>query len=348
MQDIDVRTGQPEMIIDLHEDVADYCMIKAGTEDDFSRDVERRQADLPKYRKAGIAIVVCSLFPLTRTWNPQLSSRLAAGYGEGAQRAYIASNPQGIALEQLKIYYRMLGAFPNSLRIVQQRVDLEEAVNRRKLGFLICLEGTEALEDVSDLEVFSRLGLRAVGLTWNYDTRYASSCMTKKDYGLTSEGERLVREANERGIIIDLAHSSKKTMQDVLAISKQPVMISHANYAPMNPHARNVDEEVLEGVCENGGVMGFTMITSTIGPTPDLDTLAKHILSVQERFGSDIIAIGTDYLGIERTPRGLENVTTLPALLTRLAVLGMKNDELSKLAHQNAYRLIENNAQAWR
>ncbi len=243
----------------------------------------------------------------------------------------------GIALEQMKVYYQMSKTFADSFRIIQHRTDLEGSVKSRRLGFLVCLEGTEALEDVSGLDGLYRLGVRAVGFTWNYDTKFAASCMSKKDYGLTGDGERLVGEANERGVVLDLAHSSKATMLDALALSKRPVMISHANYSRVHPHTRNVDDVMLEALGRNGGVMGFTLINETIGPKPGLNSLAQHIISVRERFGPDILAIGTDYLGIIETPAGLEDITKLKDLSSKLATLGMSEDEIQKLAWKNPH-----------
>ena len=335
-----------ELIIDLHEDVAEYCMAEGERNKEFSKDIEGRQADFPKYKRAGVGIVVASLFPLIRTYNPELSEQMTAMYGGGGI-AYTAKAPTAIALEQLKIYSRMTEAFPNTFHIIQHQTDLERSAREEQLGFLICLEGTEPLEDPSDLETFRKLGLRAIGLTWNYDTRYAASCMSKKDYGLTGDGEELVKKANEKGIIVDLAHSSKTTMLDVLNLAREPVMISHSNYALVQPHARNTDDNVLEALKQNGGVIGFTFVTSTLGTNPELDTVTKHILSVQDRYGSDILAIGTDYLGISTTPTGLENIGKLPNLITRLADLGMNKRDIRKLAWENAYRVFEENAKRW-
>ncbi len=317
-----------------------------GVGNDLSKDIVGRQVDFPKWRKAGAGVVVASVYPLVRTWNPRLSAILSKAYGLTVP-AHIAKGSIGIALEQMKVYYEMSRTFPDSCRLIQHRSDAEQSVKSGPLGFLICLEGTEALEDVSDLEIFYRLGIRAVGFTWNYDTRFAASCMSKKDYGLTGEGEQLVDDANRMGVILDLAHSSKATMLDVLALSKLPVMISHANYSGVRPHVRNVDEEVLEALRQNGGVMGFTLINQTIGPEPGLEGLAQHILSVRGRFGPDNLAIGTDYLGIIKTPVGLENITKLNGLFEKLKSLGMSDDELRKLAWQNAYRMIEQNANRW-
>jgi membrane dipeptidase len=212
---------------------------------------------------------------------------------------------------------------------------------------MLCLEGADALEDSSDLEILYKLGLRALSITWNHDNRYGSSCMSKKDYGLTGEGERLVHQANEIGVVIDLAHSGRRTALDTLSISTRPVMISHANYQKVHPHVRNVDDEVLEALKKNGGVIGFTMIRDTIGPDANLDGLAQHILAVSKSFGPDIVAIGTDYLGIERGPAGLEDVSKLVDLLTKLGSMGMTESEIRKLAWENAYRVLTQNAKLW-
>jgi len=334
-------------VIDLHEDVSSYNMTESSLKNDFSKDVSGRQADFPKYQKAGATVIVAAIFSLIRTWNPQLSNYLGAGYGDSSP-ALISRSPTANALEQFKVYYQMSRTFSDFFQIIWNRNDLEDSVKSRRLVFILCLEGAEALEDVSDLEIFYRLGLRAVGLTWNFDTRYASSCMSKKDYGLTGEGEQLVEEANDHGVIVDLAHSSKATMLDALALSRRPVMISHANYAGIQPHARNVDDQVLEALVGNGGVIGFTMINSTIGPKPSVESLAEHIIAVRNRFGSDLLAIGTDYLGISTTPAGLEDITKLSDLFARLSALGMSKDEIANLAWKNAYRVFERNAETWR
>jgi membrane dipeptidase len=253
-----------------------------------------------------------------------------------------------IAIEQFKIYHQLFRSFPNHLIPISTLGDIENSVKSDRVELLLSLEGADALEDSSDLDIVYRLGMRALGITWNYDNRYGSSCMSKKDYGLTGEGERLIKLANEMGVVIDTAHSGKRTTLDTLSTSNSPVVISHANYDGVHPHIRNVDDEVLEALKTNGGVVGFTMIRDTIGPEPTLESLAKHIIAVGDRFGSDILAIGTDYLGIERTPTGLEDVTKLVDLLDKLHSLGMTEDSIRKLAWKNAYRVLAQNAKLWR
>jgi membrane dipeptidase len=333
-----------ERVIDLHEDLSNYFMTQR---DAALTGREGGQADLPKYAKAGVALIVAAIFPLVQTWNPRVSAMLSRGYGSPSP-AQVPRSPFMIAVEQFKIYYELFRSFPDHLHQINTLSDIETSVKSNRLGLLLCLEGAEALEDSSDLEVMYRLGVRALGITWNHDNRYGSSCMSKKDYGLTGEGERLVNQANDMGILIDLAHSGKRTALDTLSISTSPLMISHSNYQGVHAHVRNVDDEVLEALKANGGVMGFTMIDDTIGSDPTLENLAKHIMAVSERFGSDILAIGTDYLGMERTPKGLEDVSKLVDLLGKLRGMGMGNDRIRKLAWENAYRVLTQNARLWR
>lgn len=332
------------MIIDLHEDISEYFMTQSGAS---LNEREGGQADLPKYVKAGVRLVVAAIFPLIRSWNPSVSQLLSSGYGSPSS-AQVPRSAFMIAIEQFKIYYQLFHSFPNELIPVNALSDIESSVKSNRLGFLLCLEGADALEDSSDLQVLYRLGLRALGITWNHDNRYGSSCMSKKDYGLTGEGERLIHHANETGIVIDLAHSGKRTAVETLSISTRPVMISHANYQRVHTHVRNVDDDVLEALKANGGVMGFTMINSTIGSDPTLENLAQHILAVSNSFGSDILAIGTDYFGIDKPPRGLEDITKLVDLLGKLRSMGMTDGEIRKLSWENAYRVLTQNAVLWR
>jgi membrane dipeptidase len=86
--------------------------------------------------------------------------------------------------------------------------------------------------------------------------------MSKKDCGLTSEGEKLVKLANSLGIIIDLAHTRKKTVINVCNLSRKPVIASHANVKILKDHMRDLDEEEIEATVRTNGVIGITAIGS--------------------------------------------------------------------------------------
>ncbi|MEL9991664.1 MAG: membrane dipeptidase [Thermoproteus sp.] len=306
------------MIYDLHEDISYYYFVERKSE--FDVDEAGRQSDLPKLKRAEVDLVFASIFPI--------------------RYSSLGASPAGskeTSLEMFKIIYRL--ATRHEITIVERAADL----NRSGLKFLISLEGADALDEPEDLLLYYRLGLRAVGITWNLDNKYGASCMTKRDYGLTAYGVELVELANRLGVVIDLAHASKNTALDVLYISKKPVVISHANVAAVYKTNRNVDDEVLEALKRNGGVIGLTAIPSTIGGDGSVRDLVRHALYVKETFGAELLAIGSDALGVDRMAVGMESIDKLPIFLDLLRSAGFSEDEIEGIAYKNAKRVIEAN-----
>ena len=142
------------------------------------------------------------------------------------------SSSRSIVLDQVKTYYNIARRY--NITIIEDRVGLEHVAlsNEWRLGFILQhLEGADPLGDPGDLELLYRLGVRSLGLTWNWDNKYAASCTTRRDYRLTPLGEELVKEAERLGVIVDLAHASDKAALDVVNVVKKPVVISHGRAA---------------------------------------------------------------------------------------------------------------------
>ena len=336
-------------IIDLHEDIA-YFLQRGSREmiRDFDRDIEGRHGDIPKYKRSGVGLVFSAIFPALETWDPIKAERLGRLYGRAADLLSPIFLGMSIVWEQAKIYYRLEEIYRDHIKIIRSKSDLENFLSSDKIMLLISLEGSDSLTEPYDLHLLYRLGVRSIAITWNYSNKYGSSCMSRRDYGLTDEGEELVREANELGVILDVSHASKRTALDVAEISKEPIIASHSNYSGIIKHPRNIDDDVLEIIKKKGGVVGFTLIRSTIGGEESLKDLARHIIEVKERYGSDVIAIGTDYFGISKTPEGLDNISKIPDLFKYLADKGFSENDLRKLAYENALRVIMRNAEKWR
>ena len=254
-----------------------------------------------------------------------------------------------LALQHFLTYYDLVRTNSGSLELMITAEDLQEPFQAGKTGFLISMEGAEALEDVEDLNLLYRLGLRSLQLTWNFDNRYSASCMSKKDYGLTGDGEFLLEMCNELGVIIDMAHASKKATVEALGLSRLPLIVSHSNSRSVYDHVRNLDDEELELLKKNDGVMGVDLISPTIAESATISSLATHIMHIRNSYGSDVIAIGTDYFGLLSTePReGLEDITKLRKLWDELLGKGLSEEEVEKISFRNALRVIERNAESW-
>jgi membrane dipeptidase len=206
----------------------------------------------------------------------------------------------------VKTYYSLVASQPRDLLLIRSREDIGECMGiagkkRKKTGLLMVLEGAEALEDTSDIQILYNLGLRSLGFTWNYDTRYAASCMSRKDYGLTGEGQALLEQMNDLGVIVDLSHASKRAAMETFRSSRLPVLVSHANAKAVFNCARNLDDQVLDALKTNHGVVGFVFATEMIGGSGDVNELVRHIMYVYENYGPDLPAIGSDYFGLGDT-----------------------------------------------
>ncbi len=343
---------KPPALIDLHEDISLYY-VSGGAHQrfpcaDFAEDLKGRHGDIPKFRMANVRLIFSSMAPLVYTISPRRVNQQSRGY-EIQVRALKIRSPTLLALEHLMVYNDLMRMHPRRIKLTLTERDII-GLKPNMTGFLVAMEGAEPLEDVEDLHLFYRLGLRSLQLTWNFDNKYAASCMSKKDYGLTGDGEDLVRLCNELGVIIDLSHASKKTVIETLSLSKLPVVVSHANASGVRKHTRNLDDEELEALGRNEGVIGFNLISPTIGERATAKELARHIMYVYEKNGGEILAIGTDYFGLGDVPEpdGLEDITKFGNLWDALLSANLTQAEIERIASKNALRVIRANAKHWK
>ena len=188
--------------------------------------------------------------------------RLREG-GVGAQfwAAYVPSTYIGrgaarVALEQIDLIKRMSARYPE-LEMAYTVDDVRRIVGSGRIASLIGIEGGHAIENsLGALRMFYALGTRYMTLTHSATLDWADSATDDPRHGGLSEfGEEVVREMNRLGMLVDISHVSPETMADVLRVSEAPVIASHSNARSLTDHARNVPDEILRSVAENGGVV---------------------------------------------------------------------------------------------
>lgn len=304
-------------LIDLHEDIA-YSSSQADVR------TKRGQSSLRMLKALGDVTVFAVVYPHVTTYDER-----SEAWSRSAGKPETSSWPiPRLLFEQLKFYLFL--EKEGRANVVRTARDLDSP----GVKLLLALEGTDGLQDPYDTRLLRELHVHSVGLTWNYDTKFAASCKSRKDYGLTGYGEELVKECNRLGLIVDLAHSSKKTVLDTAAVTKRPVIASHANARRLRDHARNLDDEEIEAVVGTGGVVGVTAIPSTLSETPRMEDIVRHAKYIGDKFGWEHVALGTDFLGIEKTPAGFGDVSKA-ARLSRL--LG---EHAEDVLWRNAHRLL--------
>ena len=333
------------MVVDLHEDIG-YHYLMGGLAEirPFNEDVSGRHADIPKYRKVGMKIVLGSIFPLVGSLNLRKIEAMQKMYGVWSPSSALAS-PRDVAIELVKIYYALEELYPQALKIVRTREDIENL--GEATGIVMHIEGCEALGEPEDLRVFYNLGIRSIGLTWNYDNKYAASCLSSKDYGLTGEGEALVALANRLGVMLDLSHSSPKTSSDTLKASEAPPFFSHSNSLAIQTSKRNVSDTLIRRTAKRGGVVGLTFIRSCIGEPFTPERLTVHARHVIDLGGESLPALGTDYLGMQSTPVGLGDLSKLGRFRQALKRSGLTSRQIEGILNDNAYQFILKRSEKW-
>ena len=272
-------------IIDMHEDLAISSMKMDVT-------LDSPQSNLKSLKKLEGGVIFGSIFPQV----PLVRK------GSDSGEVFTTTPNRELLFGQIALYHSL--SAEHSIPIVRRSGD----IGRDGLNLLLALEGSDTLVKPEDALQLRELGVRSIGITWNYDTKFGASCHSRHDYGLTGFGEDLVRVCNDSGIIVDLAHSSRKTILDVCRISSRPVIFSHGNSNSVHRNTRNIDDECIEAVAATGGIIGITAIPPTLSEAPQIGDMVRHASYIGDRFGWDHVGIGTDFLGIDSAPRGFEDI----------------------------------------
>jgi membrane dipeptidase len=307
----------------------------------------------------------------------------------GAQfwSVYIAGEGAGpyarVQLEQIDLARRIIARYPDTFRLATTAAEIRAAHRAGRIASMLGMEGGYALENsLGPLRAYYDLGVRYMTLTHNTHTDWADSGsqVPARHGGLTPFGEEVVREMNRLGMLVDLAHTSPGTMDDALRVSEAPVIFSHAAARGLCDISRNVPDDILRRMPQNGGVVMVMFIAGSIDcevarvtqpaivemglraraaktpeerakvfsegmasivvPPTTIGKVADHIEYVRDLAGIDHVGIGGDFDGNSWWPQGLSDVSMYPNLFAELVRRGWSDRDLRKLAGENLLRAM--------
>lgn len=309
------------------------------------------------------------------------------GGGVGGQfwSAFIPVNsdqPVVEFLEQVDLIHRMIDFYADDFALALTADDVLRIRAENKIAGLIGVEGGHAIgNSLAALRNLYRLGARYMTLTHADTLDWADAATDEARHGgLTEFGEQVVRTMNELGMLVDISHVSADTMKDVLRVSKAPVIASHSSAYAVAPHPRNVPDDVLKLVAENGGVIminfasGFIVKEAAVALQrifdvrremraryPDDEEFEKHwkewnrqnpiasgtvhnvvdhIDHIVKVAGIDSVGLGADYDGITQLPRQLQDVSMYPYITQEMLNRGYTADEIRKVLGLNTLRAL--------
>ncbi|MAN88962.1 MAG: peptidase M19 [Algoriphagus sp.] len=220
---------------------------------------------------------------------------------------------------------------------IQSKADLQKlltlrAEDKNTIGAMLGIEGAHALEgDLLNIDRVFEAGVRMIGPTHFFDNELGGSAHGESGDGLTEFGKAAVRRMNDLGIFVDLAHSSPAIVDDVLAISTQPVIVSHTGVRAVLDSQRNLSDEQIKKIAEKGGIIGVAFFDMAVGE-PELPNIIASIKHIRDLVGIEYVALGSDYDGSVAVPF---DITGLPLIVEGLLKEGFTKTEIRAVMGEN-------------
>lgn len=251
------------------------------------------------------------------------------------------------ALRILLEAHRAVERAPQRLRLVLGKTDLTACATSSHPWVLLSLEGADPIAgDLNLLEVFHRLGLRALGLTHNHNSCAGGGCSPPDGIrmGLTSFGRELLAEMQRLGILVDTAHLSRQAFDDVLETWNGPVVNSHSCCDKFVALERNLTDSQLRALAATGGLAAVTFVPRFLRddavPPSSVDVF-RHLEHMVEVAGIDHVGLGSDFDGVENLPTDLREPRDMVNMIGHMQAAGWSEADIRKVIGGNWLRVLE-------
>ena len=295
---------------------------------------DRSQVDLPKLKAGGVDASFFALYTSADLSEDEAATKV---------------------LEMLARVYDALDVYSEQAALA---LTPEDALRNKGKGlvsiFLGMENGSPIHKSLPLLRQFYRMGVRYMTLTHNGDNEIAdSAAQGTRWHGLSPFGREVVDEMNRLGMIVDVAHVSDETFYDVIKCSKAPIVSTHSCCRALASHRRNMTDDMIRTLADHGGVIQINFYPVFLSdlyasfyevkgekasPRPGVSDVVNHIDHAVKVGGIEHVGIGTDFDGIEVTPKGLEDISKLPKVFDQLKRKGYSEDQIELIAGKNFLR----------
>ncbi|WP_339707786.1 membrane dipeptidase [uncultured Kriegella sp.] len=212
--------------------------------------------------------------------------------------------------------------------------------NKRVTGGFLGLEGAHCLEGkIENLDKLYKEGVRMVGPTHFFDNELGGSAHGVSKGGLSDFGRDVIQRMDELGMFVDLAHAAPALIDDVLAETKNPVLVSHTGVRGTLDNSRNLSDAHIQKIATNGGLIGVAFFKGAV-TAPLIKGIVDAMKYIKSIAGVECIALGSDYDGTIAAPF---DVTGLPLLVEELLNQGFQESEIKMIMGENVKRFMLEN-----
>lgn len=324
----------------------------------WNRDLTKRgsygQVDIPRLIEGGVALQV---------FTAVTKSPAGQNYNQNSAEAFDNITPLAIGqlwplrtwnsiLERAVYQAEKLADFEarsnGQLRIIRSRDDLDALLEARQagtdvVGGILGIEGGHPLEgNLDNLDTLVAAGHRVFGLQHFFDNELGGSLHGESQSGLTEFGRSVVTEIENRGLVLDLAHSSPQVARDVLQMTNMPLIVSHTGIHSHCPVKRNFTDDLMQEIAETGGVIGIGYWAEVACDHIEPAGIAAMIKAGIDAVGEDHVSLGSDFDGSVETAF---DTSELPALTHALIAEGLSDDQIRKVMGDNMVRVLRSRLQ---
>ena len=327
-------------VADMH---ADSLMLRG----DLTQRSATGHVDLPRLQDGGVALqffTTVTKVPMGFNIDATDGDRfdLLTLIGVAQLNAFATRDLLGRALLYSERLQDSVDRAGGALLWVRSVAELDQLIARRAtdprvVGALLGSEGAHPLGlEFANVQALYDAGFRMIGLAHFFDNAFSGSAHGLKKYGLTQRGRDLVRQMEQLGMVVDLAHVAAPAIDDVLAMATKPVVVSHTGVRGTCDNQRNLSDAQIQAIAQNGGVIGIGYWdTAVCGTEMRYVTAAmRHVIAVA---GDDHVGLGSDYDGA--TTVGFDT-SQLPALTQQMMNEGMSEATIKKILGGNVVRVL--------
>jgi membrane dipeptidase len=335
------RLHKTLQIADLHGDTLLWKR-------DLLEKADRGQIDLPRLETGNVALQIFSSVSKTPRGQNYDSNPGDTDNITLLAVAQLQPFPTWYSILQRSLWHatkleRAAEGSAGRLMLIRSAADVDtlleaRAAGKQVTGALFSVEGLQNLEGkASNLDRLYDAGMRMAGIVHFFDNELGGSMHGQAKGGLTPFGRRMIRAMEARGIIVDIAHSSHKSVAEILAMARRPVVSSHGGVQAVCKVNRNLSDTEIRGVAATGGIIGIGYWDGALCST-DPVKIALSIRHVRDLVGIQHVALGSDFDGAVTTRFDTSEIVQVTQALLDI---GFSEAEIRAVMGGNALRIIK-------
>lgn len=329
-----------DIVVDSHLDL----MFDIVRQRKYGRKNVLNEDYLDSFKEGGVNVVVSSIY-IDGEFLPEMALRRA--------------------LAQISALYEELEESKDNFCLCLSYKDIVRTINENKIAILMSFEGVEPLfNDISLLNIFYKLGVRLIGLTWSRRNFAGDGCFygtveEGKKGGLTDFGVKIIKKAEELGMIIDVTHLNDEGFWDVINFSNQPIIASHSNCRTLVNTMRNLTDEQIKAIAKLNGVIGMNCASMLVSDETDSNAniagFVNHIEHIANLVGYEYIGFGFDFcnkimkylpgkesLGLKRKPFDtIKGHSDIPNIAEEMKKRNFSQSQITNILGDNYMSVFE-------